>query len=347
MKIGILTFHWATNYGAVLQAYALQTVLERFGHSVYIINYKPTQFEYNLWTFIRQHHFLRPVKFFRDCKKERRLTTFRQRYLHQTVQIRRYLQLDEVVEGYDVLITGSDQVMNPGFLRTGERGGSTAYFLDCGRPDLRRIAYAASFGTTNYPESLIKRVRPLIARFEQLSVRERSGLAILEAMGRNDAMIVPDPTLVLKRRDYDELIGHKSLQSDNTVIYMLHNRTRFITKLIKNNCGLQYRYCIDNGITEWLDGIRSARQMITNSFHGVVFCLLFHVPFAVVLPQIENVGMNDRFYTLLCRCDLLDRIITENDFDLSVFQCEINWQKVDRALDEYRQVGMEFLKNIN
>ena len=131
MKIGILTFHWATNYGAVLQCFALQEYLRSQGHDVEVINYKPKQYDDNVFTFLRFRKFLNLDEYLRDRKKESALVAFRDSHLHQTKRICKCMDIVEIANSYDIIISGSDQVTNPSFLLSGEGLGiiSPAYFL--------------------------------------------------------------------------------------------------------------------------------------------------------------------------------------------------------------------------
>ena len=95
MKIGIITFHWAINYGAVLQCYALQETLKALGHDVFVINYKPKRFDNTFWTFIRYRMFLHPKAYYRDIKKEKKIMLFRNKYLNLT---QRYFSTKELQE---------------------------------------------------------------------------------------------------------------------------------------------------------------------------------------------------------------------------------------------------------
>lgn len=345
MKIGILTFHWATNYGAILQAYALQTMLEKMGHCVEIISYKPSKYDNNLWTFIRARKFIHLREYFNTISKEKQLRAFRKKYLHTTQRFTKEKSVGNVSSNYDVIITGSDQVMNPSFLKNGEPRGSTAYFLGFGDNRFKRIAYAVSFGTTDYPKDLCHRVSRLVESYAALSVRESTGVHIFNMMGRSDAIVVPDPTLLLKSEYYDKIISAPQKRKDLIFVYMLHNRTAFISSLKKGPIAGRLMFSQDESLEQWIDNIRSAQAMITNSFHGVVFCLIYHIPFVVVLKQKENVGMNDRFFTLLGRCNLLDRITTEQEYKYSMITFPIDWKMVDKAIGKFVEVGLKFLYN--
>ncbi len=338
MKIGIITFHWATNYGAILQAFALQKTLQNMGHDVEIIDYKPKQFEPSLWRFIRHRQFLHPSTYFNSLKKEQTMVEFRRKHLSCS---KRYYSVNELKSDctqYDVLISGSDQVMNPSFLQTGENGGSTAYFLDFGRGDAIRMTYAMSFGTTEYPKHLLPIASPLVIRFNALSVRETTGKDIFSSMGRNDAIVVPDPTLLLKAEDYDSALGLKLTEKNGTLVYMLHNRLSAIKDRLPQG---EIKVITSEPIEDWIQAIKNSEYVITNSFHGMVFAILYHVPFTIILKSTKNEGMNDRFYTLLGRLGLQDRIMSESDY--GVYHKLINWKDVDVRIQTIRQEGIDYL----
>lgn len=343
MKVGIITFHWATNYGAVLQTYALWNAVKSLGHDVEIINYKPRLYDDNLLTFIRFRKFLNFDKYKIDREKERHMESFRREIL--TGLTERYTSLTKLrkkVHDYDVLITGSDQVLNPSFLKSGEMGGSTAYFLDFGGKNVRRISYAASFGTTVYPENLIKKVKPLIERFCAVSARENSGVEIFRSMGAKNPVVDCDPTLLHRADFYDRLLPHRENLPVINRGYFLRNRESKIADFLDR---LDVTLLKDELITDWLASIKGSAHLFTNSFHGVVFSLIYHVPFTVVLETLENVEMNDRFYSLLTPLGLTHRMVLEGDFNEKNIQFDEDWEQIDKKLESYSKRGWDYLKN--
>lgn len=339
MKIGIMTFHWASNYGAILQCFALQKTLQLMGHDVQVIDYMPRRFELSLWRIIRLKEFLHPRRLAHNVKKESLLAKFRAKYLNCTKRFYTVKQLQMECNGFDVLISGSDQVMNPYFLASGEKGGSTAYFLDFGVSTTKRLTYAVSFGTIQYPASLLSKATSLIKNFDAISVRESTGKNIMQAMGKN-AIVVPDPTLLFTAHEYDDFLGLKPAVTQTILVYMLHNRLSCIQDRLPEENILTIK---SESLEEWLRAIKNSKYVITNSFHGMAFAILFHVPFTIVLKTTENVGMNDRFFTLLECLSLQDRIMTESDF--MVIKDNINWRDVDDRLFQLRKEGLDFLTN--
>lgn len=348
-----MTFHWATNYGAVLQTYALQNYLESIGHTVCIINYKPSIYNKGLKLLLRsiKQHKIR--LYFNEIQKELKLEQFRKLCLKETRRICQYEKIVNVINDLDCLISGSDQVLNPSFLNNGEGTGiCPAYFLEVPFKG-KKIAYAVSFGCVTYPENENIIAKKYINNFCKISVRETSGLDIVRHMGRNDSVIVPDPTILMSSNKYSELSMRCELDSSNPYIYSYFirdiNDRRF--RLSKLNIGYKIIWNNEDGdfsIEGWLSKINNAKYVLTDSFHCMVMCLKLHTPFVIITDEKGNIGMNDRFYTLLSELKLEDRILHKTNVGLvnNLLHMTIDWDKVDVCLDNYMNIGREFLKKI-
>jgi len=164
MKIGIVTFHWGTNYGGVLQSFALQTFLERRGFEVQIINFAPLTFRDSFLRSFRARKLKTVFSNIKNYIKEKNIDKFRKGNLNLTA---RYFSLDEVKENtlsFDCLITGSDQIWNPYGIQT----HGLVYFLPFGGDYTKKMSYAASFGCVNYPKDVMKKIKPLIENFSNV-----------------------------------------------------------------------------------------------------------------------------------------------------------------------------------
>lgn len=351
MKIGILTFHWATNYGAVLQCCALQKYLETLGNEVQVINYKPKQYDDNINTFLKFRKFKNIKKYFKEKKKETALAKFRRKYICQTKRFYSYMDLYPFVSQFDAIISGSDQVANPSFLLSGEGEGilSPTYFLGFPFEGLR-IGYALSFGCVSYPNKACNIAANYIKKINAITVREKTGVDIVKSMGRTDIKVVPDPTILMPLEFYQDL-ANKSKKK--YAIYMygffirhINDRMRAINNTLKRNNILWNNDDNDYSMEGWLGNIKHAKFVITDSFHCVVMCLKFHVPFAVITEIEGNVGMNDRLYTLLEKCDLIKCILHKSQIGNieKVFAMDVKWKDVDSALLEYSEEGKSFLE---
>lgn len=353
MKIGILTFHWATNYGAVLQCYALQEYLKSLGNEVEIINYKPHLFDDNVFTFLRFRKFLHIGDYLNNCKKEAALNDFRSSRLHQTERIYACKDMAYIANRYDAIVSGSDQVVNPSFLLNGEGKGtvSPTYFL--GFPfDGKRIGYALSFGCVKYPQECVEIAKPFMAKFDKISTRETTGVKIVKAMGRNDAVVVPDPTLLLSSTEYEKLANDSQVNNFPEIycffIRHIAERKQALKSLTLKGSMLWNNEDVDYSLEGWLAKIKHANFVITDSFHCMVMCLKLHTPFAVVTELEGNTGMNDRLFTLLGLLDLEYRIVYKGDVSKikAIVNTDINWDFVDLKLEDYKSIGAEFLKTI-
>ena len=350
MKIGILTFHWATNYGAVLQCYALQTYLEWKGHEVEVINYRPRQYDDTLCSFIRYRKFLNIKEYQNSKQKEAAIEEFRSQRLNRSKRIYTCAEIGEFAGKYDVIISGSDQVMNPSFLASGEGKGvvTPSYFL--GFPFKgKRIGYALSFGCVKYPEKEREIASKYINDFDVITVREFTGVDIVKSMGRDDAIVVPDPTLLMDSEFYRNLAQEK-IGREGTYVYCffirnIAERRESIGRVLDGYHSLWNNDDKDFTMEGWLAKIRDAEFVVTDSFHCMVMCLKMHRPFAVVTELAGNIGMNDRLYTLLGKVKMQNRVIEKGGCNmiLELFNEEINWSAVDDELRSLMEIADKIL----
>lgn len=355
MKAGILTFHWATNYGAVLQAYALQTYLSRRGHDCRIIDYVPYTYEKSLFRCCSTRLPTRIPNNVLDYMKERRIDRFRKLHLRLTQRYSSLVELQQAPPEYDVYLCGSDQIWNPSFTAWGEKKPTLSYFLDFGGEQKTRLAYAASFGCTSYPPQLINIIKPALQRFNALSVRENTGVAILNDMGINNVSLMPDPTILLHRNDYEGLLTKpKQPASNRFFVYALHKGQKTIQDIrrhLETQKGQNIQYAGFNsrslmGVEEWLAEIARSEAVVTNSFHGVVFSILFKKPFVAVSVEGQGSGMNDRMETLLANLGLEEHLVSTFDGRrVNDLLCKpIDWLAVGTRLASARQVATRFFE---
>ena len=335
MKIGILTFHWATNYGAVLQCYALQSYLESKGHDVKIINYKPSLYDDNIYSFIRFRKFLKISEYLSERKKESALKSFRSDKLNQTERVYLCNKIEKVASQFDVIISGSDQVVNPSFLMSGEGKGilTPTYFL--GFPfNGKRVGYALSFGCISYPDAMRPIAERYIKDFDVVTVRENTGVGIVESFGRTDAVVVPDPTLLMPPQFYQSLADKCLTLRELPYIYSffirnIKERKEAINDLFTSSRILWNNDDGDYTMQGWLNKIKNADFVITDSFHCVVMCLKLHKKFYVITEHDGNVGMNDRLYSLLGKLSLTYRIVHKTKVSSIDASISIDWQSID------------------
>lgn len=342
MRIGILTFHWATNYGAILQAWCLQQYLLEQKHEVDIINYKPSGSDYGLLRVLRHpslwSNFSRELA---NKKKERKLQLFRKQYLKTTKRYFAAKELEYVLNTYDIIISGSDQIFSPSFTMFGDNGKvSPVYWQGFRGKTFKSIGYAVSFGCEKYPDEAADLAKQWVNGFNAIGTRERTGERILEQLEfRGESSVVPDPTLLLGADIYRKIGLDISAKRDSyTCVYMLRHE-------VEVNGNVRYIDEKHHPLTmeQWLTTISNASSIITNSYHGTLMAIYTHVPFAILLETGGGSGMNDRFFTLLDKIGCKDRVATTIDGSLDVLKRPVDFKLLDKAIEKFRMAGEIFL----
>lgn len=372
MKIGIITFWWSqTNYGQVLQCYALQKYLRNAGHDAYLIryNFETEVTAVPLWK--KAYRALNPYKLYsfiterissRKAEKEqsshdRSFDEFREQYIIQSQNsYPTYRSLLADPPKADVYITGSDQIWNPDCLGSEKsryfNEVINAYFLNFGTA--RRMSYAASWGVSSISESYSRQVKDLLSKFNFISVREKSGVQICSDLGVPHAQFVCDPTLLLDAQDYRKLYQAKNIpqrKEPYILAYLLKNTNSFNMDSLysyaeKRNLKVVYvtgNHSMDQrekefpSIEEWLQLIDNAEYVVTNSFHGSVFSTIFHKQFGIIPLTAGHASMNERFQSLFTWAGIEGRFI-ESD-SLSILDEPYNpaIEKSDVLLDMIEQ----------
>lgn len=339
MRIGIMTFHWAANYGAILQAYALVNYLQNQHHAdVEIINYYPENLAFSYRNAIRQ---IKPDSVWRKLKENRKhklLAPFREK-LPIT---KRYYTNDELIHSdlkYDMIIAGSDQIWNPYFLLHGENKVTPTYYLNFTKDPVKKIAVSASFGCRVLPNECADIVIPLLQKYHSISVRENTGADILMSLGFDSVPITADPTALMTKEMCENLCAPSPVISTGSISkFILRKQSPATRKLIKSISRAYSENRVididDFSLSDWLAAIRDSKLVITNSFHCVLMCLKLHTPFAVLLENGANEGMNDRFITLLEMFHLSNRIIRDAS-DINNLSNDIDFNKTDEAMERY------------
>ena len=372
MRIGILTLPLHTNYGGILQAYALQTVLERMGHEVVVFDTPNKNFLPPFWKLPLSFSKRIVLKFLGKTNKvfierynnkvrsviTQHIQPFIDTYIHRK-EIRSFKNLKQ--EDYDAIIVGSDQVWRiiyfPG-LWLGQPI-ENAYLDFAKNWNVKKIAYAASFGTENweYDEEQTEKCKDLLCKFDAVSTREVDGIKLCKTKFDVDALLVLDPTMLLNMDDYITLLQKaKTSRSDGTLlnyilddseeIDILINKVATDNHLVPFSVNNQFEYDdskplqqrIKPSVETWLRGFYDAEFVITDSFHACVFSILFKKQFIVVGNKER--GMS-RFKSLLKMFDLEERLVEAN-CDISTLQ-QIDYDKVYNIYDKFKESSMRYL----
>ena len=342
MNIAILTLPLHTNYGGILQAYALQTVLERMGHKVEVLDKKRREkpqlpINVKIKRFILKYILLQKINplrediFYKRHKTENKYTwKFADKYIHR----REIYSFNEIKEGeYDAIVVGSDQVWRPHYFRNNYKNIADAFLSFAKNWQIKRIAYAPSFGTETWEYSLDETIECaiLLKEFNLISVREESGVSLCKNKFNINAKLVCDPTLLLKKEDYIKLFKNKTNKLNRGILcYFLDNnkeKQEFLRKIeqklklssFKVNSSVED---INNNeivtqppVEEWLKGFYDANFILTDSFHACIFSIIFKKPFIVY-------GNKDRGLTriksLLKLYNIEDRLITNENQKINI-----------------------------
>lgn len=304
MRIGILTCPLGRNYGGILQAYALQTILERMGHEVLIIGKNNIKILPPFYTYIervfRKFILKNNVHIFSEKDNNKYIYTiygnmqkFIDKYMHMY-----YIQTfnDITPKSFDVIIVGSDQIWRRLYFHIEyQRGMEDAFLFFTKNWSIKRIAYAASFGIDewDYDTEETRKCTEMIPYFNAIGIREKSGVELCQKYLNSKATHVLDPTMLLNKEDYIKLINNQNTTSSNgdMLCYILDPTAdkSSIIKQISQKEEMQPFSVIANGDNEvkpsvenWLKGFRDAKFVITDSFHACVFALIFNKPFVVI-----------------------------------------------------------------
>lgn len=343
MKIGIMTFHWATNHGAVIQAYALQKFLEESIEEaeVKIIDYYPSRYEKGYKSVFRSLNPSAIKKNYKEYRKDKLIKPFREK-MPMTNHFADTEELKSYANDFDIVICGSDQIWNEFFTLHGEGKVTTAYYLSfC--PKSKKIAYAASFGFDSMNDEIQKIITPLLIEFNAISVRENSAKEILSKIGIQSEKVC-DPTFLLNKEHYVSLSNFRV--KDNFIAkYILRKQTSKNNNLIESIIDVMHCNKIIDiemmTVENWLGAIKEAHYCITNSFHCTVFSIIFHTPFYVIAENGKGSGMNDRLITLLNDLQLTNRIIN-SPYDIKHLE-DIDWAVVDNKLNEILKASKSFI----
>ena len=347
MKIGIVTFHRTGNYGAVLQTYALQKFLEKRGHDVYIIDYIPKALQYTWKQIFFTRDLVSVPKRFGDWIKYKELSAFVKKHIKLTRPYYSNEELKADCPDFDLYISGSDQIWNPYFTLHGEEGKVTlTYFLDFVAEKGKKISYATSFGVIKNDTLYINTIQPYLKKYKAISCRENEAKSFLDKMGIKSQVVI-DPTLLLQKGDYNSIINANCKKV--ILGYILHegqSSAEKIWRLIKKTYKTKAIRANHLTLNDWLGYISKAQYVITNSYHGMIFAILFHRRFIIIPVEGKNSGMNDRVYTLLNTLNLENRIVRTVQEAEHIIDQEIDWNRADKNLLFLREKSNLFLEKI-
>ena len=370
MRIAIITLPLHGNYGGILQNYALQTVLKRMGHTVETI-VLPWKRKLPLYKIpliyskrfiakyvLRKHTRIFFEKWFNHTQPF--LLKNMWRFIAEYIATRKVCNFNDIVEGdYNAFVVGSDQIWRPAY---SYKPISLAYLYFAQKwKEIKRVAYAASFGTEDweYSNSLSKRCSDLAKLFDGISVREDSAVELCMKHLHCKSQHVLDPAMLLSANDYKMLFENKLLPKSNgeLLVYILNDTIE--KSSIVQNIATHYSYKafyansryedytapleerVQPPIEQWLKDFYDAKFVITDSFHATAFSIIFGKPFIVIGNKRRGLA---RIKSLLHMFDLESHIVNSlNELDLSQnYTYDID--RTNTLLESYRKSSLKFLK---
>ena len=360
MKIGILTFHCAHNYGAVLQAHALQQYLKNVGYESDIINYRPkylvSPYSLNILEYFKSNQGLGYlIKFFIS-----ELLLFRRRFIRYykfNNFINNKLRLSHcridnslnIPNDYDIYIFGSDQIWNSNITK----GPDDIFWGNFEiKNNAKRIAYAASMEEDNQSQEEKLYFQKALKRFNSISVREKEVCKFLQTLTNVNIKIVLDPTFLLNSEDWNKLISKNKVKKKYILVYQVRKypETIKIANELANQIGgvvIELVASLDRKYIKYRDQtaspedfvsyIKHAECIVTTSFHGTAFSIILNRPFYTVIMKD---GHNNRSRNLLERLSLSERLIALNS---NVNYSEINFVPVNKILADLKAESYDFL----
>lgn len=363
-KVGILTFSYSSNPGSVLQAYALQQTISRIGNCrASIVNYQKTQADKPIFG---SNIFFGSIRTWTPKK----VIAWTVRWLAYPLRMKKYHlffkkyynsdpkkpcgreDMTALAEQYDAFVVGSDQVWNFDSINV-----DYTYFLDFVKTHTQKISYAASFGQKGVPEAEKEKAAALIGEFSAISVREKEGVVTVGELTSKSAEWVLDPSLIFPEEQWHSMaIAPK--ETDYVFLYLRERSApieQFAKELAARN-GLRlvsvYTHWKLNkhgkkqkalGPCEWLGYMKNARYVVTNSFHGICFSIVYKKDFFVNLLKGARAFTNPRIAGLLDQFGLNNRCI---DVVTDLVSPEpIDYQTVDMIKRKREEQSLHFLKN--
>lgn len=350
MKIGILTFSRTHNYGAILQCYALQRTLEKLNHHVGVIEYKQPYIEEKNRTFVLKFALRRikhPILFYRYIrniwgryKSEKRFDKFKSNFLNCTTPCSEF----NIPQDFDGYIIGSDQVWS-----TKCTNGIDKVFWGKFKRNSSSKLYTYAISTdTNSLEKIVDLEWPVILqRFVNLSFRENSVANFIMKKSTRDIKVSIDPTLLLDSLEWNEITNNKWEKRKYVLVYqvrMNNGSGQYLLDLSKNIADsngweviiLDFKYTP----SDFVSLFKYAQYIVTSSFHGTVFSLIFNKPLSVVCL---NDGHDDRYVDLMRSVNACEALVKTGDpFHMNL----IDYQKINSKISELRRSSMSYLKAI-
>lgn len=373
VKVGIITFHFVRNFGGVLQASALTAFVRSLGAEATILNYCPAYIQDggsfripdsrsamrgNLVSLYQRSKRWRQ-RLFGDANQNSAFELFQDSFLPTTKRFESWEEMSDSRLDFQLMICGSDQIWNP----SPQHGVDPAYFLRFGPESALRISYAASFGKATVPRHSIAKISQYASELDAVTVRESSGIPLLAAQGVTNVRTMPDPTLLIN--DYSEMMATCAAEdtaNDYVFVYGLRSPEGFaetVSQIARHrNLRIRRAYAMRlgpqfgaryefPGPAQWLQLIANAKYVVTNSYHGTLFSILFRKPFVTLSIGSGKSAYDERVIDVLSKLGIPERLVSTNDTDAvqSLLTIDIDWSEVERRRKQLVADASEYLNH--
>ena len=348
-RIGIVTITGSSNYGNKLQNYAVQCILEKMGYiaeTIIDLRYKKNPMSW--LTYYKQIiHFLTHIKY--EPGAHKKVLTFcwwSKRFIKWSpIKIHKIEDEQKLNSRYDGFLVGSDQIWGP---YCPWDSSELAFFTFAERH--KRIAFAPSLGTDTFPKDRTEEYKTWLNGFNKLSIREIRGAEIIKSITGRDAEVLVDPTMLLTQKEWDVIAEKTRIKNKYILIYTLGELTdeysQYIRELSKQKSCQIIDIMRDKRFAGGHPGtfvglIKNAEYVVTDSFHGSVFSLIYHRPLIILRRKGNENAMFSRLENLMHLCNLKpDKTANERILPLC-----INWTYVDSIIEREREKSIEYLKS--
>ena len=364
-KVGLISFHNAYNYGAAMQAYALQEALNDINVDAEYINYVNNHRKYiyntpyQIGLALKNKKIVRAIRLLLGSvfisSRARKFKDFYRTHLKTTSRIYINSVDAQSLNGkYDKFIVGSDQVWN-----CNNNGGDTAYLLDFIDNPNDKISYASSFGMSDIPSGYIEKYSEALNRIGRVSVREIAGANIIKKYTGRTVHVVLDPVFLPDINVWEKLKSEGKTKTEKYIFFYTNrnsqindfwnlgiNKKNYKSHILSSFVDFKDFFNRDTYVrvamrpADFLNEISSASLIVTASFHCVAFSIIFHKKFVVFLTG--NRGKDERIINLLNLCGLSNRVIS-NSTKVDDIEADIDYVDVDNRLKPYLKYSREFL----
>ncbi len=367
MKLGLLTFHTAANYGAALQAYAFEKFLKDKGYDCEYINYVNASraheysMTWHIYDCLKRGKFTSAAAYLAGSPfmtlRKMRFDSFYKRYLRQTEkEYHNSKEAEELNDNYDYFVVGSDQVWNPVC-----NGDDAAFLLDFVKDSKKRISYSPSFGMTEVDDAHKEVFKDNLKKFSNIGVRESVGQKIVRELTGREAMLCLDPVLLLSKEQWEEVMPQKE-QKESFIFsytnrdsqtrdffntgYELQGKKHYVLSRYTKpsdflNSQVRVKYCMSPQEFLWV--VNTADMVVSASFHCIAMSIILNRQFVVITTGDE--GKDERLLNLLRTLGLQDRVLRKG-MTVEEVNAPIDYKKVNERIEQMKKQSVDYILGV-